>query len=453
MKKLYPEFHRHKSQNGARTAADGDGHKAWVVSVDIGYGHQRAAYPFREIAWERIITANNDPMISEEEKKYWANARDFYERLSRMRESNFVGRYLFDLYDRLQSIDPFFPMRDLSRPSRVVRYLRRRIEDGLCRSLVEHLRQKPMPILTTHFIPALAAEYLGLENIYCVVTDTDINRVWVPEDPKSTRITYLAPSRHALTRLKTYGIPESRLHLTGFPLPHELVGGRSGDTIKIDLGRRLPQLDPQRKFRENYEPLLRTRLGEENYHEQPVRPLTIAYMVGGAGAQRGIGIQIVQGLRGRIDSEQVRIILVAGVRDEVAAFFREELGRIGVTHGVDIICHPDKFEYFRQVNEALRETDLVWTKPSELIFYTALGLPVIMSPPVGAHEGINQRWLENIGSGFPQQDLDYVEQWLFYILESGKFAEAAWDGFINATAMGAYRIEDALFHDGPTHAT
>ncbi len=32
--------------------------QAWVVAVDMGYGHQRAAYPFRDIAYEGIITAN-----------------------------------------------------------------------------------------------------------------------------------------------------------------------------------------------------------------------------------------------------------------------------------------------------------------------------------------------------------------------------------------------------------
>jgi hypothetical protein len=34
-------------------------HQAWVVAVDMGYGHQRAAYPFRDIACEGIITAKN----------------------------------------------------------------------------------------------------------------------------------------------------------------------------------------------------------------------------------------------------------------------------------------------------------------------------------------------------------------------------------------------------------
>ena len=32
--------------------------KAWVVAVDMGYGHQRTAYPLRDVAFgSRVITA------------------------------------------------------------------------------------------------------------------------------------------------------------------------------------------------------------------------------------------------------------------------------------------------------------------------------------------------------------------------------------------------------------
>jgi hypothetical protein len=45
--------------------------QAWVVAVDMGYGHQRAAYPFRDIACERVITANTDASVSAEERTLW----------------------------------------------------------------------------------------------------------------------------------------------------------------------------------------------------------------------------------------------------------------------------------------------------------------------------------------------------------------------------------------------
>ena len=46
--------------------------KAWVVAVDMGYGHQRTAYPLRQLApCEQIINANSYQGIPESERKIW----------------------------------------------------------------------------------------------------------------------------------------------------------------------------------------------------------------------------------------------------------------------------------------------------------------------------------------------------------------------------------------------
>ncbi len=111
---------------------------------------------------------------------------------------------------------------------------------------------------------------------------------------------------------------------------------------------------------------------------------------------------------------------------------------------VKVLFALDKGTYFQRFNEALRTTDILWTKPSELSFYTALGLPLISAPPIGAQEQSNREWLEHIGSGFLQEDLRYLSDWFFYILESGKLAEAAWQGFLEAPNLGTYHIEDLV---------
>jgi hypothetical protein len=36
-------------------------------------------------------------------------------------------------------------------------------------------------------------------------------------------------------------------------------------------------------------------------------------------------------------------------------------------------------------------SDVLWTKPSEPCFYPALGIPLLMSVPLGAHEGARSR--------------------------------------------------------------
>ena len=93
----------------------------------------------------------------------------------------------------------------------------------------------------------------------------------------------------------------------------------------------------------------------------------------------------------------------------------------------------------------LHTTDILWTKPSELSFYTALGLPIIIAPPIGAQEYYNKKWLMNIGSGFPQEKPEYTAEWLADWLESGRLAEAAFEGFLEAPSLGTYNIEKVVF--------
>ncbi len=422
--------------------------RAWVVSVDMGYGHQRAAYPLNEIANERVITANNDQMISPRERNIWEWTRLGYETVSRLKAIPGIGKFIFGAYDSLQNIAPFYPFTVNARPNLTVLQVKGLIKRwGLCSSLMDYVSRVDLPLVTTHFIPALAADYLGHNRVFCIVTDTDINRVWVTDQPAKSRITYLAPSRHATIRLRQYGVPEERIILTGFPLPRENVGGRDQKVLKKDLAERLPNLDPGRKFIPAYEEVLRKYLGE--IRAKSSHPLTLCYLVGGAGAQTEIGISIVRALRGKICSGKIRVNLVAGTRLDTASYFNRELKTLGLdpqaNSGVKVIYALDKRAYFSQICQELRTTDILWTKPSEMSFYTALGLPVIIAPPVGAHEKFNQQWLEHIGSGFVQEDPRYVDQWLYYVLESGKYAEAAWHGFMNAPSLGTYNIEDALF--------
>ncbi|MEM4397474.1 MAG: hypothetical protein QW757_02505, partial [Candidatus Woesearchaeota archaeon] len=158
--------------------------QAWLISVDMGYGHQRAAYPLREIAYERIITANNDKLISPEERKIWEKSRNFYEFISRAKTFPIIGNFLFSLFDKFQEISPFFPFRDLSKPNFYTILIKKQVlKKGLCKSLIEYIKKKDLPLVSTYPVPAIAANYLGLKNIYCVVTDTDINRAWVVDNP------------------------------------------------------------------------------------------------------------------------------------------------------------------------------------------------------------------------------------------------------------------------------
>jgi hypothetical protein len=105
-------------------------------------------------------------------------------------------------------------------------------------------------------------------------------------------------------------------------------------------------------------------------------------------------------------------------------------------------------------NEALHTTDILWTKPSELSFYCALGIPIIMSPIIGSQEKFNRKWLREIQAAFNQETSEYTDQWLFDLLNRGTLAESAWDGFLKARKLGTFKIKQVLekgFLDKETH--
>lgn len=84
------------------------------------------------------------------------------------------------------------------------------------------------------------------------------------------------------------------------------------------------------------------------------------------------------------------------------------------------------------------------TKPSELSFYTAIGIPILMAPPIGSQEKFNSLWLQSVGGGVPMGDPRYTNEWLFDWLQSGGLARMAWSGYVEAPTHGAYRIEDVV---------
>jgi hypothetical protein len=92
----------------------------------------------------------------------------------------------------------------------------------------------------------------------------------------------------------------------------------------------------------------------------------------------------------------------------------------------------------------LRTTDILWTKPSELSFYAALGIPIVMTPALGSQETFNRTWLQDIQTGIRQMNPEYTDEWLFHLLKKGHLAEAAWSGFLKARKLGTYKILEVL---------
>ena len=417
------------------------GLRSWVVTVDMGLGHQRAVQPFYRIAEEGILGIGLDPA----EAKLWRNLLRGYEFVSRVRKVPIVGRSLFDILDAFQNIPPFYPIRNMANPSYQVRLIKRLIEKGMGASIVEKIKTKPLPLLTSYPVPAIAADKAGHPLIYCIVCDAEISRAWVPADPSDSRIVYLAPCGRAVMRLRSYGVPDERIFLTGFPFPAEVTGGPDLGLLKSDIGRRLQALDPENRFWPLHERNVGHFLGKSNCRPREKKPLSVTFAVGGAGAQTDIAATLVESLRDLILQNKIILNLVAGVRPEVAELLNKVTGELlPDSPYVKVLYRESKPDYFRAFAELMRTTDVLWTKPSELSFYAGLGIPIIIAPTIGSQEVYNKRWLMEIQAGIPQEDPRYAHQWLMDLLRAGRLAEAAWDGFLKARKYGTFKVLEVL---------
>ncbi|HEX2867916.1 MAG TPA: hypothetical protein VHO03_12780 [Ignavibacteriales bacterium] len=420
--------------------------KSWVVSADMGYGHQRAVYPFMGIAENGVITVGTTDLSAPSEKKLWKRMLGTYELFSRARSLPVIGKPIFGILDSFLHIPSFYPIRDLSRSTLQVSMLESAIKKGLCSGMFEKISQEHLPLLTSFYAPAVAAEMKGYDKIYCIICDADLNRVWVSKNPYESRIEYFAPCAKAAQRLRAYGVPDERIFLTGFPISDDLLGGKDLPILKSDLGQRLYYLDPGGRFHHMHGRNVEYFLGKKNCEFKHERNLTITYGVGGAGAQKEIGGKIAMSLRKNLAAGKLKLNLVAGIRSEVKEYFDQILNEIPpeARENIEIIYDPVMHNYFRKFNDVIHTTDILWTKPSELSFYSGLGLPVIMTPALGSQEIFNRQWLTEINAGIRQEDPDYTDEWLFDFLNSGRLAEAAWSGFLKARKLGTYKILEVL---------
>lgn len=419
--------------------------RAWVASANMGYGHMRAVHPLKEIAEDDIILAGAIDSISSSEKRLWARMIRVYEFLSRAKGIPFIGSPVFNILDSFLRIPSFYPMRNLSNRTFQVNLLESSIKQGLCSGMLKKIHTKHLPLVTSFFAPAIAADMDGYDGIFCIICDADLNRVWVAKEPWESRIIYFAPCGKAAQRLLAYGVPTDRIFTTGFPLSNELLGGKNLAVLKSDLAQRLFYLDPNDRFWPLHGKNVEYFLSKENCKFNDTRKLTITYCVGGAGAQKEIGRTIALSLKNKLKAGKIILNLAAGTKEMVKDYFENVKREIADgSENINIIFAEKLDDYFDKFNKSMHTTDILWTKPSELSFYSGLGIPIIMCPPIGSQEQFNTKWLYEIQAGIKQENPEYTDQWLFDLLYKGRLAEAAWSGFLKARKLGTFKILEIL---------
>ena len=419
----------------------------------MGLGHLRAAYPLKHLHPDGVLIYGSRRTTPPREYRIWRSIRRPYYFFSRAGSFPVIGKLLLWFLVRSQRIEPFYPRRDRSGPTLAVRYLDHLIKRrSLCRALVERLCKEDAPAIHTYFATAIAADRAqgtGMPN-YLLICDSDFNRVWVPKNPMLSNLRYLAPCTQARRRLISYGVPERNIFLTGFPLPKENIGTEGGlEILKSDLYNRLERLDPSGRFFRTHCGSVRQWLGREAPQKPQDRSFTLMFAVGGAGAQAEFSYTILASLRQAISEGRIRVVVSAGISKRIFEQIFGYVNRLNLYGkfgtGVEILFDSNPTGYLDRFSACLRRTEVLWTKPSELVFYSALGLPVVMAPSIGTHEELNKRWLQEIHAGIkPPGPVEYCHEWLFDLRESGRLAEAAWDGFLKGRKLGTFKIERLL---------
>jgi UDP-N-acetylglucosamine:LPS N-acetylglucosamine transferase len=425
--------------------------KAWVVAADMGYGHERAILPLREIAPRgAIINANSYPGIRASDRRIWEESRMFYEIVSRFKTFPVLGDFAFSLFDKFQEIKEFYPRdQSIDAPTLQLREIYSLMEHKAWgRQLIYKLNENPLPFVTTFFIPAHMAEYWEYDGpIYLVVPDTDVSRAWAPLKPGGSKIIYCAPTKRVAERLWRYGVPDRNIRYTGFPLPQEFTE-KNAAKARHDLKRRLAILDPRMRYQNQYKTLIKKYVGSVPSAKAKKQPVRITFAIGGAGAQVDLVENILEGMTPLLKEKSVEFHVIAGIHAGVVVTLQDFVSKLGLhsfmNKSIFIHSSSSKRRYFQKFTTILRNTDILWTKPSELVFYTGLGIPILIAPPIGSQEEANKRWLLQVGAGIEQMDPELSYDWLPDFIDEGVFAEAAMQGFVEVKKDGVRNIIDLV---------
>ena len=87
--------------------------KAYIIAVDMGYGHQRAAFPLRELSvGKKVINANTYAGITKSDRDIWQQSREMYEFFSRFKKVPLIlpisSGSMFAFHQRSQSHYQYF---------------------------------------------------------------------------------------------------------------------------------------------------------------------------------------------------------------------------------------------------------------------------------------------------------------------------------------------------------
>jgi hypothetical protein len=429
------------------TSNQGSASTPIIVAIEMGYGHLRAANTIAESLGTHVVRMDLPPVASPGEAALWRGMRKFYNGLSQVCDWPMGGAAASVILEKITKITPLRTDTRGEPPTVLAR-----LADSLTRcTFGRGLRAMAAgkQLIATYPAIAMAARHASGTRVFCLATDTDLNRAWAPANAANAAIDYFAPVKRVAERLRSFGVPEKRIHLTGFPLPEKLI-----EQTKTSLARRMYRLDPTHNFREQASSEISEIAEFTRDRQQPSRmePISLTVALGGAGSQVRQVSQILRSVRDRILAGKLRLTLVAGTRADAAQTLRKMIQQSGLSSDdpstVTVLFAADANDYFRLFEACLENTDLLWTKPGELVFYAALGLPLLLAPPLGDQEHSNRHWLLSNDAAVDAGSPASLDQRLEALLGTGELCRIAWNAYSRLDRNGTRRIREALASAG-----
>ncbi|HUI30916.1 MAG TPA: hypothetical protein VLX91_11925 [Candidatus Acidoferrales bacterium] len=393
-------------------------HKYLVTTAYMGFGHLRAAHNIASYSRSPILRVDQKPYLNGVDEFVWRSSQAVHTYGSRDKESK--SSVFYDWFESLMVIPENGTPPSLG-PSRFIRMMQR---FGAGDELFRVLNRNKMRLLHTFYMPAMLSVYHGYpgEN-FLLLCDTDFHRVWVPVEPKKYDLKYFVPIPSSADRLVSYGVEREKIFVTGFPLPTTNTGGRDLRVVERDFDVRQARLK-----------------------NDSTLPMTIMFPFSGAGAYSNVLADLVKAIHEDLKEGTLRLIVSCG--DNSRALRNAE--NIFINYGIEeleyaeIMYHEDVFAAFDEFNAALKSTDVMITKPSEMVFYAALGIPLVFLPPIGAHEEKNRDYLFENDCAVNMVPTSDFPRWLEKSRRKGLLLEIAENGFTKLPKNGSIAIDELV---------
>lgn len=391
-------------------------YKYLITTAYMGFGHLRAAHNIASYSKCPILRVDQPPYAKGVDGFLWKSSQAIHTYGSRDKEGK--SKFFYNWFESLMTIPENGTPPSLG-PSRFVRAMQKL---GAGDELFKVLTEYNPALVHTFYLPALLLAYHGYRgDSYLLLCDTDFHRVWVPIDPKRYGIRYFVPVSSSADRLVSYGVDKEKIFVTGFPLPMANTGGRDLRVVEHDFDVRKARLKNDSNF-----------------------PLTMMFPFSGSGAYPNVLADLVKSVLEDLKEGSLRLIVSCGNNRHAL----RNAENLFINYGIEelefaeIMFDEDLFAAFDKFNSALKSTDVMITKPGEMVFYAALGIPLVFLPPIGAHEEKNRDYLFENGCAVNMVPASDFSGWLEKSRRKGLLLELAENGYMKLPKNGSVAIDE-----------